>query len=215
MTWGGRLWRGLPTAARLLAPLIVLLAQSPFTHLPSGTAISPLQVMAKFLASEAQKGRQRSKLLVDTCKSLLLPGNLLRTPDPFHANATEVWHAGLELATRKMDSYQSIAHPEMLMGGAWCIVFGCVLSLLLRRVHLLQLFGFSLFGGSMYMNSLSPTIQFGFCLMCAIQQMHKQAEKRRQLADQAAAEEEITGNKKDSDTAASASKKGKKKGKGE
>jgi hypothetical protein len=42
-------------------------------------------------------------------------------------------------------------------------MFGALLSLILRRTHILQLFGVSLLGATMFANGLLPTAQFVVC----------------------------------------------------
>ena len=97
----------------------------------------------------------------------------------------KLWERSLELATARTSAYKSFDHQELLAAGSWCVVFGCVLSLVLRRPHVLLLFGIAMLGAFFALNGtdaahhsppglmltapsaaigLMPTVQFALCL---------------------------------------------------
>ena len=175
----------LGSAARLLAPLLVLLAQSPFAQTSLGAAVSPLQVLARYVDKMTSAGEmERTSWLSATLQLMLFPGNILRHADPLAVlqNATardEVWAQGIALAVERTESYAELAHPEVCLGACLCIVFFSCVSLLLRRVHLVQLFGYALFCSFLFTNSLFPTLQAAACLSCALSEMNAAAASQR------------------------------------
>ena len=175
----------------LLLPLLFILTQSPLAFAPSGGAISPLQVIATTLREN------QDQPLGDSAKTalraVLFPGNLLRAAlssapvvaDGPPLDTADLWERSLELATARTSAYKSFDHQELLAAGSWCVVFGCVLSLVLRRPHVLLLFGIAMLGAFFALNGtdaahhsppglmltapsaaigLMPTVQFALCL---------------------------------------------------
>lgn len=111
---------------RLVVPVLFVVAQSPVGYSSSGSAISPLQVIAKFLKDE-MKGQRPSENLLKAMRLALFPGNLIRAalvsaPLNFTKGApsidlSDMWARSLELATAKTASLQATQHHELLLAG--------------------------------------------------------------------------------------------------
>ena len=150
---------------RRLAVFLVVVAQTPLTHDSAGTPISALQVLARQMNDELKKGGKENNAHLRTAiLTLLFPGNYLKeamaAPPDGGLNVTDVWERGLQIATKDTDGLKQLQQPEMLLAGSWCLMFGSMLSLVLRRTHILQLFGVSLVGATIFANTLFPTVQF-------------------------------------------------------
>ena len=120
---------------------------------------------------DEQKGHQQNGLLTTVVKGLLLPGNLVKVVAASNTTITEflqndvslvieTYERGLALATEHTDGYASVQKPELLLAGSWCLLFGAIISIVLGRTHVLQLFGVSLIGGSVAINGFVPTLQY-------------------------------------------------------
>ena len=82
-----------------------------------------------------------------------------------------------------MVSVEGIDHPEILMTASWCIIFGSIISTLLRRVHVILLFGIAMFGASMYTNSLQPTLQYASMVAATMGYMSLGKASKKDKAD--------------------------------
>uniref|UniRef100_A0A7S0L5L5 Uncharacterized protein n=2 Tax=Coccolithus braarudii TaxID=221442 RepID=A0A7S0L5L5_9EUKA len=129
---------------------------------------------------------EKASALAKFLKYLVFPGNLLRSPDPFAADHLSIFNGSLTLASERTESYDSLKQAEVLLAACWCILFGVIASVVLRRVHILALFGYSLFGGFLFSNQLMPTTQFGLMVACALHEKHEAANLRREEAALAA-----------------------------
>jgi hypothetical protein len=166
----------------LLATLII--CQSPLTHSPGGSPISPMGIVAVFVKEQMQEKKESSgpaalPVMENLGKALLFPGNLLKvvlTSGAFTGTPSEplnmamIFEEGFELATKKMGWWSTVkggglmtGGSQMLLAGSWCSIFGAGVSLASGRMHFLALLGVALFGYVMVVNAMMPTVQFALC----------------------------------------------------
>ena len=72
------------------AVLLLLVFQSPLTHTSTGSPISPLQVLARQMRIDEQKGHQQNGLLSVAVRALLLPGNVVKVLASSNATISEL-----------------------------------------------------------------------------------------------------------------------------
>mmetsp|Transcript_25961 Transcript_25961/g.42868 ORF Transcript_25961/g.42868 Transcript_25961/m.42868 type:complete len:218 (+) Transcript_25961:75-728(+) len=177
-------------AFRLFLPIFIILMQSPLSYSTKGSAISPLQVLVRYgkdeLLKKDESGSERRFLLL-LAKAVLFPGNSaaeILSPtiaSPF--SASTVWDHGLELAFARADDVKlSISQPEILVAASWCFFVGSLLTLLLRRVHVLLMFGIALLCATLFAEGLMPTIQFTLCVAAVMLEMIYRTAQQRQVS---------------------------------
>ncbi len=153
------------TTFRLLVPLAFLLANSPLTRTHTGAPIAPIPLIANSIPPHADADTSANQRLRLATTALLFPANLatfVASAKPFDpdgpelaaVNLQQLWDTAIEKATARMASVDGMAHPEILITGSWCLVFGSILSFLLRRVHVVQLFGLAMLGAYMFQNGV-------------------------------------------------------------
>ena len=160
----------------------LMASQSPLTYSAGGSPISPLQVVAKFFHQQQQLAKSPADLpvyITAVCRTMLFPGNLLRSVDwssidsidslsaaveGIQVNATVVWEQAFELATKKTGWWKSMKSPEIMLAGSWSSLMGAVVTIVSGRMHFLALMGMGMFGYAMYINTMMPTLQFGLCV---------------------------------------------------
>ena len=120
-------------AFTLLVPFITVVTQSPFCHTTTGAAVSPLQVLARYLKEEAKTGNAGDSYM-QFAKALLFPGNMISqalVSAPIVSSGpaldtNDIYSRGLDLSTSKTSSYKALKSPELLLAGSWCLLFGSI-----------------------------------------------------------------------------------------
>ena len=68
----------------------------------------------------------------------------------------------------------------MLLVASWCLSVGVLLSLVLRRIHVVMLFGICLFAAVMWGHGSIPTTQYCICVLCALLEIHQATQRRHE-----------------------------------
>jgi len=128
---------------------------------------------------------QQSNALISATKAAVFPGNYLTAVlEGQPVDASDTYERGVELAASRLTRpLAKVANHEVLLAGSWCLTVGVLLSLVLRRVHVLMLFGICLFAGVMVSNQAMPTTQYGVCALCALVEIRKGARSLRTPPD--------------------------------
>ena len=149
-----------------------IMLQSLLTHTPANEPISPMQIVALFIQEQA-KPSDESPTYFDPsalARALLLPGNVaaayMKGETP--VDMTDTFERGIEIATRRGAWWKTTKNHEMWVAASWASVFGALISFMQRRTHFLSLLGVLLFGYTMTINSLAPSIQFGLLAASAL-----------------------------------------------
>ena len=111
-------------ALRLFTPFLIVLTQSPLTHLPSGVSLAPLQVLASYLSEhmlQSAESMQNAGVVLEVAKAMLFPGNMLAAvldPKGQSVSAADTYDRGIELAAGRAVPYSKVDHHEVFASRA-------------------------------------------------------------------------------------------------
>jgi len=167
--------------------VVMLALQSPFMVSKTGSGISSVGILTKFLVEGAKKeGNGLSEQAHMVLRALNWPAHMLEECALLPLSGADgncdpifVWERAIPHAVKSTSFWNGLAdqHKQVLFGGAASMIFGAIVSLVTGRTHLLAILGAGLTGYGIHLNGLVPTFQFVIVFLAGIFGIRSRAKK--------------------------------------